>query len=253
VSTEPGKPAPAGAAGEPGEGLPETAVATEAPTLIVAARNEAERIAATLEALAATFPRGRLIVADDASTDSTARIARERGALVIAGERSRGKGANVTAAAEAALAGEGLRTFLLCDADLGASAGRLKALVRAVESGECELAVAAFSRRVGGGLGLARGYAARAIERLCGLGTRAPISGQRAMTEVVLRDCLPFAAGFGMELGMTVDAVRAGHRVAEIEIDLEHRATGRTPGGFLHRARQLRDMRRAARARRRAG
>jgi hypothetical protein len=49
---------------------------------------------------------------------------------------------------------------------------------------------------------------------------------------------------------MTVDAVRAGHRVKEIELPLEHRATGRTPTGFLHRARQLHDFRRAARARR---
>ena len=48
---------------------------------------------------------------------------------------------------------------------------------------------------------------------------------------------------------MTIDAVRAGYRVGEIEVPLEHRVTGRTPAGFLHRARQLRDIRRAARAR----
>ncbi len=48
---------------------------------------------------------------------------------------------------------------------------------------------------------------------------------------------------------MTIDAVRAGLRIEEIELPLSHRATGRTPGGFLHRARQLRDIRRAARSR----
>jgi hypothetical protein len=58
----------------------------------------------------------------------------------------------------------------------------------------------------------------------------------------VLRAVLPFARGYGMEVGMTIDAVRAGYRVAEIELDLEHRATGRTLGGFLHRGRQLRDF-----------
>jgi hypothetical protein len=41
---------------------------------------------------------------------------------------------------------------------------------------------------------------------------------------------------------MTVDAVRAGYRVGEYEIDLEHRATGRDAAGFLHRAVQLRDF-----------
>jgi hypothetical protein len=66
----------------------------------------------------------------------------------------------------------------------------------------------------------------------------------------VLGDVLPFAHGFGMEVGMTIDAVRAGHRVVEIELDLAHRASGRTLGGFAHRARQLRDSMRAYRARR---
>jgi hypothetical protein len=58
----------------------------------------------------------------------------------------------------------------------------------------------------------------------------------------VLRDVLPFAAGFGMEVGMTIDAVRAGHRVVEVDLDLAHRATGRTPAGFAHRGRQIIDF-----------
>jgi hypothetical protein len=53
---------------------------------------------------------------------------------------------------------------------------------------------------------------------------------------------VPFARGFGMEIGMTIDAHRAGFRVVEVELDLSHRATGRTAAGFLHRARQLRDF-----------
>jgi hypothetical protein len=42
-----------------------------------------------------------------------------------------------------------------------------------------------------------------------------------------------------MEIGMTVDAHRAGYRLVEVELELEHRATGRSAAGFLHRARQL--------------
>jgi glycosyltransferase involved in cell wall biosynthesis len=45
---------------------------------IVAAHNEAERIGDTLEALASALPGARLIVADDASSDGTAEIARLR-------------------------------------------------------------------------------------------------------------------------------------------------------------------------------
>jgi hypothetical protein len=70
------------------------------------------------------------------------------------------------------------------------------------------------------------------------------------MRAEVLRALLPFAAGYGMEIGMTVDAVRAGYRIRELELELDHRATGRTASGFLHRARQLRDFAGVWRARR---
>ena len=102
--------------------------------------------------------------------------------------------------------------------------------------------MAAFTRRVGGGVGVAVGFARWAIARRCGLATTAPISGQRALTEHALRDVLPFAHGYGMEMGMTIDAVRAGHRVVEVEVDLSHRASGLTLAGFAHRGRQLIDF-----------
>jgi glucosyl-3-phosphoglycerate synthase len=218
---------------------------------IVAARNEAERIAETVAALRATFPAAAIWVGDDASEDGTAELALAAGAQVVSRGRPHGKGANVTAAVEAALsAGPAPEVVLLCDGDLGASAARLAPLVAAVGGGECDLAVAFFSRRVGGGFGLALGFARWAIRSLCGADTEAPISGQRALRVEALRSCLPFAAGFGMEIGMTVDAVRAGHRLGEYEVDLEHRATGRTVAGFRHRAAQLRDFARVYAARR---
>ena len=77
------------------------------------------------------------------------------------------------------------------------------------------------------------------------------ISGQRAMGAEALRATLPFARGYGMEIGITVDAVRAGYRVGEHELDLSHRATGRTIGGFVHRGRQLLDFGRVYLSRRR--
>jgi glycosyltransferase involved in cell wall biosynthesis len=219
--------------------------------VIVAARNEADLIGATVAALREAFPGAPVYVADDASTDGTAEAAMAAGAQVVSRGRPHGKGANVTAAAQAALSAAPVpSTVLLCDGDLGSSAARLAPIVDAVRRGECDLAVAAFSRRMGGGFGLALGFARWAIERLCGLETAAPISGQRALQAEVLRATMPFASGYGMELGMTVDAVRAGYRLREYELDLEHRATGRDLRGFAHRARQLRDFTRAYLSRR---
>jgi glycosyltransferase involved in cell wall biosynthesis len=219
-----------------------------AAAVIVAARDEADRIAATLGALAGAFPGAALLVADDGSRDATAELARAAGARVVGTGRPVGKGEAVTAAARVALAeapGGPREVFVLCDGDLAESAAGLGALAAAVASGECELAVAQFAQRVGGGFGIALGFAGWAIRSTAGLRTRAPISGQRALDRATLERVLPFAHGFGMEVGMTIDAVRAGARVAEIELPLSHRATGRSAAGFLHRGRQLVDFARA--------
>ena len=245
--------------------------------VIVAAHNEADRIAATLAALSGAFLGASLWVADDGSSDGTRAAAESAGATVVRSERVIGKGGAVTLAArrvmgevdcgrlsnsdedDATRARGGHRlhgghppdgdhrperepVVVLCDGDLGESAARLGPLVEAVHKGEVDLAVAAFSKRVGGGFGLAIGFAHWAIRRRCGLKLRAPISGQRALRAQTLAQVLPLAHGFGMEIGMTIDAARAGAHVKEIDLDLFHRATGRTLAGFLHRGRQLVDF-----------
>jgi glycosyltransferase involved in cell wall biosynthesis len=225
--------------------------------IIVAAYNEADRIGDTLAALAMAFPGARIWVADDGSKDKTSQIARQAGAQVLRSERMIGKGAAVTATAREALRDAQARVasntepiFVLCDGDLGQSGARLGPLVDAVRGKQADVAVAAFARRVGGGVGLALGFARYAIRRRCGLDLRAPISGQRALRVNALEDVLPFASGFGMEIGMTIDAARAGYRVVEIELDLSHRSSGRTVSGFVHRGRQLVDFLRVYRSRR---
>jgi glycosyltransferase involved in cell wall biosynthesis len=220
--------------------------------VIVAAYNEAPRIEATLAALAAAFPGAPVWVADDGSADATSEIARRAGARVVRSERMIGKGAAATLAARDALQTiqDTEPIFILCDGDLAESASRLGALVDALRRGDADMTVAAFVTRVGGGVGLAVAFARWAIRRRCGLTMRAPISGQRALRASVLEDVLPFAPGFGMEIGMTIDASRAGYLIAEIELDLSHRATGRTLSGFAHRARQLVDFVRVYFARR---
>ena len=75
--------------------------------------------------------------------------------------------------------------MLLCDADL-AGARRACAARRCRRGGEADLAVAVFARRVGGGFGVAVGFAHWAIRNLAGLDLRAPISGQRALRAELL-------------------------------------------------------------------
>lgn len=213
--------------------------------VIVTAHNEADRLPATLAALGDAFPGAQVVVADDGSADGSGHVALQHGAELVRAPRTIGKGGVATLAAREVLA-RALEpdppVFVLCDGDLGESARELPGLVAAVRRNECDLAVAVFARRVGGGFGVAVRFAGWAIERLSGLRVRAPISGQRALRADVLPVVVPFAPRFGMEIGMTVDAARAGFRVQEVELDLAHRATGRTLRGFLHRGRQLKDF-----------
>ncbi|MBN8866189.1 MAG: glycosyltransferase [Solirubrobacterales bacterium] len=216
---------------------------TKSLAVLIAARNEADVIAETVASLAAAFPGATLWVADDGSDDGTADVAMAAGAKVVRRGRPHGKGGNMTACAEAMLSDpEPPDLVLLCDGDLAGSAGHLAPLVEAVEADECDLAVAMFAKRVGGGFGFALGFSAWVIRRRCGAEPQAPISGQRAMRLEVLRAVLPFAPAYGMETGMTIDAVRAGYRLGEYEIDLAHKATGKTLKGFIHRFRQLLDF-----------
>ncbi len=209
--------------------------------VVIAAYNEGDRIADTVTALTAAFPGAKIFVADDGSSDDTAARAAQAGAEVVSSGKLIGKGGAATLGARAALLTEP-ELVLLCDGDLAGSAAALGVLLEAVELGEGDLAVARFARKVGGGFGFAVGFARWAINNLVGLEFAAPISGQRAIRADALAQVLPFAPRFGMEIGMTVDATRAGFSVVEVEVDLEHRATGRSWSGFTHRFRQLLDF-----------
>ncbi|MHB8641341.1 MAG: glycosyltransferase family 2 protein [Gaiellaceae bacterium] len=197
-------------------------------TIIIAARDEEAAIAGTVAALRDAFPAAKMIVADDGSRDATATRAEAAGAVVLRLER-RGKGQALSAAERAAPPG----ALLLVDADLSGD-------VRALVDGDA-LRIAAFAHKQGGGFGLAKRAARELIRLRSGFEAREPLSGQRFVPPRVRAAVFPLAPGFGVETRMTIDAVRAGLPVEEVELDLEHRATGRDVGGYLHRARQLVD------------
>jgi hypothetical protein len=199
------------------------------PTILVAARDEADRIAKTIAALRRDFPQSRIIVVDGDSSDATVERAEEAGAVVVRFGR-RGKGEALSAGERAASPG----SLLLCDADLN---GSLAPLAR----GGADLLVASFTRRSGGGFGIAKRVARELIRLRAGFVAREPLSGQRLLSARARAAAFPLAPGFGCELRMTIDVLRAGLAVEEVDVDLEHRETGRDLTGFAHRGRQLLD------------
>ena len=199
-------------------------------TILIAARDEEARIGTTVAQLRKDFPGAQVIVADDGSRDATAHVAATAGARVLRLPH-RGKGQALTLAEREARPGR----LLLCDGDLRGD------LTPLAEDG-ADLAVAAFARRQGGGVGLAKGTARRLIALATGREMREPLSGQRVLSARARETCFPLAAGFGVETRMTVDALRAGLTLDEVELELEHRSTVRDLAGFVHRGRQLRDL-----------
>jgi hypothetical protein len=197
--------------------------------VLIAARDEEGRIGRTVEWLRAVFPDAEVIVADDGSRDATADAAEWAGARVLRLPR-RGKGQALTLAEREAPPGP----LLLCDADLD---GDLSRLVDA----NADLAIAVFDERQGGGFGIGKRAARALIRARSGFVPVEPLSGQRALSEPGRQVCFPLAAGFGCEVGASIDAARADLRLAELELPLRHRATGRDLHGFLHRGRQLLD------------
>ena len=102
----------------------------------------------------------------------------------------------------------------------------------------------------GGGHGFVVRLAREGIRHLTGWEATQPLSGMRCLNRAALRAGSPLAAGWGVEVGLTVDVLQAGLRVREVPCDLRHRVTGADWRGQLHRAAQYRDVARALAVRR---
>lgn len=220
----------------------------DAVAVIIPAKDEQARLAATL-ASARTIPGVDLVVVvDDGSSDSTAQVALDAGAVVLRHARNRGKGAAMATGATWVSGADNRdgreRVLLFLDADLEATANRAAPLVDPVLRGLADMAIAVLppQRRTGGGHGFVVRLARDGIVDLTGWTPTQPLSGQRCLTLRAFTLASPLARGFGVETGLTVDLLRAGLTVVEVEADLEHRVTGRDWRAQRHRGRQYRDV-----------
>ncbi|WP_420444164.1 glycosyltransferase [Candidatus Poriferisodalis sp.] len=213
---------------------------------IVPAYDRADTVGATVTALRTVPDVLDVIVVDDGSSDRTAAVAAAAGARVIELARNRGKGAAIAAGVAASGAPD---AYLLIDADLGRTAALAGELLRPVALGAADMTIAAFdSPPGGGGFGFVKGFAARVLRAETGLTLAEPLSGQRALRGPLLRS-LELADGFGLEIGLTLDAASRGASISEIEVGFSHRPSGRDLSGFAHRARIGRHVYRAAASR----
>ncbi len=251
----------------------------DAVAVVIPAKDEAERIEATIQAARRIAGVDLVVVVDDGSTDATAAIAMGADALVVRHKRNRGKAAAMATGAqmvamredaELADGGEGYReedhaeervdghtgplpvvhvgelqprALLFLDADMQDSAVNAQPLVDAVLVDGVDMAIALLPPQEGaGGMGLVVRTARSGIRRATGWEPTQPLSGTRCITRETWDACQPLAGGWGVETSLTIDALDGGFWVKEIPCDLRHRATGNDMRGRMHRAAQLRDV-----------
>ncbi len=243
--------------------------------VVIPALNEADCIFATVTAAVSLPGADIIVVVDDGSADGTAAAAEAAGACVLRHARNRGKAAAMETGAEAVRLIEGRmaaslmavsrmiepgpaagtgrarpRHLLFLDGDLGASAAQAGPLAEPVRAGTADMTIAVFTDRVrAGGHGLVTGLSGAGIERATGWRPAQPLNGQRCLTRAAFDAALPLAAGFGVETGLTIDLMRLGLRLTEVEVPLSHRATGGDWKAQLHRGREFADVARALAAR----
>jgi glycosyltransferase involved in cell wall biosynthesis len=224
--------------------------------VVIPAKDEAERNAATVRAAATNDRVDLVVVVDDGSTDDTAAVARDAGAEIVRLERNRGKGTALQTGAAYVARHEGEtdspRSLLFVDADLEESVVETAALTAPVLAGEADMTIAILppQRTAGGGRGFVVRLAREGVEKLTGWTPTQPLSGMRCLSREAFEAALPLAKGWGVEVGLTVDLLRQGLRVVEVPCDLHHRVTGTDLRAQVHRARQYRDVWRALTVRR---
>jgi glycosyltransferase involved in cell wall biosynthesis len=113
---------------------------TEDTLVFIPAWNEEENLPAVLDELAAGLPDVDVLVVDDGSTDATADVARDRGAIVVSFDENRGLRAGISAGYQEAAA----RSYAYCgrvDADGQHPVDELRGLLDRVRSGTCDVAI----------------------------------------------------------------------------------------------------------------
>ncbi|ATO51065.1 glycosyltransferase family 2 protein [Brevibacillus laterosporus] len=203
---------------------------------IIPAFNEQDWIEETVSTLRELSFIQELIVVDDGSIDCTATIARPWVDQLITLPKNVGKGVALQAGLKEATGD----IILFLDADLQKSAREVDKLLTPVVREECDMTIAILPKAPRkAGFGLTRKLAYQGIAQMTQQKLQAPLSGQRAFRRDLF-SCVRFMdCGFGIEVAMTIDILRAGYRIKEVPVKFTHRYTSNNLHGFLHRGKEF--------------
>lgn len=200
--------------------MPESPVALDSKayaTVVIPALNEAKRIAEVVACALADPATADVIVIDDSSIDSTAELARLAGAKVLTSSML-GKGASM----HDGVAPAQCNLLVYLDGDLsGLRKGIITDLCAPLLRGEADFVKARFAR----GGGRVTELTAKPMLRIFFpelAHFSQPLGGIIAARKSLLQ-ALTFEDGYGVDVGLLLDAHLAGAKLAEVDIgSLEH-------------------------------
>jgi phosphoserine phosphatase len=186
-------------------------------SVIIPALNEQKRIADVVRYALSDSATAEVIVVDDSSIDSTVSLAREAGARVITSSLL-GKGASMADGARVAQS----EILIYLDGDLkGLRSGIISDLARPLIAGQAEFVKARFGR----GGGRVTELTAKPMLKVFFpelAHFNQPLGGIIAARKSLLQQ-LTFEDGYGVDIGLLIDAWRVNAKLAEVDIGhLEH-------------------------------
>jgi len=167
----------------------------------------------------ATLPDAQVIVVDDGSTDGTGEEGRGKGASVLTHPRNRGKGVALRTGIARACA-DGADLIVTLDADGQHPPQEIPRLLAPLAEGRADLVLGA--RRRDGVMPLSRRFtnwlSATLASRIAGQRLHDAQTGFRAFTRTVVEHIKPAGDRYEYEANFLLDALRAGYRVASVEV-----------------------------------
>jgi hypothetical protein len=218
-------PSPLGAGrAEPGRGSGRGAAPLRT-VVVIPAYNEEQTLPEVIRAARAVDEVSEVIVVSDGSTDATAAVARENGAICIELRQNVGKGGAMKAGIDRADAD----VYVFLDADLiGVTPAHVRAMLEPVLRGDAAVAIA----QLDGG---------RVATDLASV-VAPNLSGQRAVTRAVLQGMSGMeTTRFGVEIAMKRYIKRNHIPVVRVPLDVSHRTKEEKMGllrGFLARMKE---------------
>jgi glycosyltransferase involved in cell wall biosynthesis len=187
--------------------------------VVIPAFQAARTIADVVARTRAALPDAPVVVVDDGSDDGTGHEGRGTGTTVLTHPRNRGKGAALRTGIARAVA-NGASVIVTLDADGQHAPAELPRLLRPIAEGRADLVLGARERA--GAMPVSRRLtnwlSATLASRIGGQAVTDAQTGFRAFTREVAERVQPAGDRYEFEANFLLDALRAGYRVASVEV-----------------------------------